>query len=624
MTEPNKIKVVIYGAKSSPDKEGSLDRQVRRCEKRITEQGGREIVGWFSDENKSAWSGNRGEGLAEAWALAEQLAKQAQVDVLRLGAQHSDREIRIPELWLYHTSRIARGRGMKQTDARHLDDYMGDAVAAGFKLRSVTNDKAFSSRSAAAAQGDIDLGEGDSRSEFTRDGLADRVELHKLPPGGRLAYGYKLITKAVHQAEMMIKLGRPLLDEEQQQVRGRIEIEPAAAAIVQRIFGEYIGLRSPREIARDLQREGVPSPGKSTIPGRTAEWREGRISDILRHRFYLGEVEHLGKVYPGSHEAIISPELFAAAQARRLDRCDPGGHPTIDVFLLKALLWCGECERRMTPHSGHGNYQHSAHDRDQTGCTRRIKRQDVDPHVIDYFQVVGFDREAALEAMKSAASHDLASARKRLAHAERARLELIADRATNKANAKAGRLAPESWEEFRADFDAAAAALDAQIALFRSQVDLADDAAAVHVVEEEVVARIAAIRKAAAEGIGYGQDVEAVRRAIRRLFAKFVLFDQDSPKAPSTFAADLWMVESRRFLEAVVQPSMMVGFPGYANDRLVGQILLVSGDDFDRIGFTRRRTPIVQRTGVEFSPAESDNVVRTAEEDLAQPPSSRL
>jgi hypothetical protein len=50
--------------------------------------------------------------------------------------------------------------------------------------------------------------------------------------------------------------------------RGRREIDPEAARIIRRIFEEYVAGRSPRAIAADLNREGVPSP--RVAPGTRA------------------------------------------------------------------------------------------------------------------------------------------------------------------------------------------------------------------------------------------------------------------------------------------------------------------------------------------------------------------
>ncbi|MGO8905300.1 MAG: recombinase family protein [Solirubrobacteraceae bacterium] len=62
-------KVIIYAAKSTADKHGSIKRQRRNC-RELTEQNGWEIVHDYWDENFSAYSGNRGPYLQRALACA--------------------------------------------------------------------------------------------------------------------------------------------------------------------------------------------------------------------------------------------------------------------------------------------------------------------------------------------------------------------------------------------------------------------------------------------------------------------------------------------------------------------------------------------------------------------------
>ena len=60
MTTP----AVIYAAKSTEDKHGSIGTQLEDC-RALAERNGFEVVGEFTDEAFSAYSGNRGPGLRE-------------------------------------------------------------------------------------------------------------------------------------------------------------------------------------------------------------------------------------------------------------------------------------------------------------------------------------------------------------------------------------------------------------------------------------------------------------------------------------------------------------------------------------------------------------------------------
>ena len=46
----------------------------------------------------------------------------------------------------------------------------------------------------------------------------------------------------------------------------------------------------------------------------------GPISHILRNRHYLGELNHKGQSWPGEHEAIVDPQIFARVQEKLVEQ----------------------------------------------------------------------------------------------------------------------------------------------------------------------------------------------------------------------------------------------------------------------------------------------------------------
>jgi site-specific DNA recombinase len=97
-------------------------------------------------------------------------------------------------------------------------------------------------------------------ADKTRRGLRGRIEAGK--PGGGNSYGYDVVKQ---------------FDDDGEPVRGDRRINPQQAAIVTRIFKDYARGISPRAIAKQLNREGVPGPrgkawGPSTIHGK---WQRG-------------------------------------------------------------------------------------------------------------------------------------------------------------------------------------------------------------------------------------------------------------------------------------------------------------------------------------------------------------
>ncbi len=162
--------------------------------------------------------------------------------------------------------------------------------------------------------------------------------------GGKPVYGYKM-----HPTE-----------------KNKIVVDEGAAPIVRRIFGMALEGVSCRQIAAQLNAEGVPTPAVYAglpvpNPGPyTGLWSSERISDMLQNETYIGnmvqgrsrKVNYKSKkcikqarqdwvVVEGTHEPIIDREAFDKVQrlltARRHTRSR-----TYD-FLLKGLIFCHEC-----------------------------------------------------------------------------------------------------------------------------------------------------------------------------------------------------------------------------------------------------------------------------------------
>jgi site-specific DNA recombinase len=179
-------------------------------------------------------------------------------------------------------------------------------------------------------------------AQKTRRGMAGRAQNGLIASG--LSYGYKTVP------------GQP----------GRRVIDEAQAAIVRRIFREYIDGASTLDIARRLNAEGISAP-------RGAFWRPATLksscalpSGILQNEIYIGRfiwgrarnsrnpdtgrlVQRNGseaaKVVTEIPElAILSMEEWTAAQAAMTARrAAPFASQRKASFLLSGLLKCGCC-----------------------------------------------------------------------------------------------------------------------------------------------------------------------------------------------------------------------------------------------------------------------------------------
>ena len=78
-------------------------------------------------------------------------------------------------------------------------------------------------------------------------------------------------------------------------------------------------------------------------------FRTGALSHLLGNRMYLGEINHHNKSYPGDHEAIIAPAVFAAVQAVSAPRKNRAHSNTVRSSALLGGLIFDDKGNRMTP-----------------------------------------------------------------------------------------------------------------------------------------------------------------------------------------------------------------------------------------------------------------------------------
>ncbi len=105
----------------------------------------------------------------------------------------------------------------------------------------------------------------------THRGLRGRVEKGKA--GGGLCYGYEVVKRT---------------DSEGEPVRGERKINEAEAAIVRRIFREFAVGKSPRAIATDLNRDGIPGPFGHTWGDTTIRGHACRGNGVVNNELYAG------------------------------------------------------------------------------------------------------------------------------------------------------------------------------------------------------------------------------------------------------------------------------------------------------------------------------------------------
>lgn len=132
-------------------------------------------------------------------------------------------------------------------------------------------------------------------------------------------------------------------------------IDDNTAPIVIRIFNHYADGKGIKEIADDLNSQGLHTTtgGKFNING---------LRHILKNRAYIGEYAYADIVIPNGMPAIISEELFERVQKRfELNRHKPKPVAAIKDatteelaprFWLTGKLFCGHCKESMHGISG--------------------------------------------------------------------------------------------------------------------------------------------------------------------------------------------------------------------------------------------------------------------------------
>lgn len=155
------------------------------------------------------------------------------------------------------------------------------------------------------------------------------------------------------------------------------------------MYRRYVDGTSFAELARGLNARHI-----KTVAARGA-WTAHGLARIMDHGFAAGYIAHGGKLLPGTHQAIITAELWETFRARRDDaRYQPRHVP--DDFLALGLVWCG-CGTRMTAvHYGKRpgpRYQCrlAAHPREVPG--KSIQRDRLDSLIVSWVEALVSDVE---------------------------------------------------------------------------------------------------------------------------------------------------------------------------------------------------------------------------------------
>ena len=135
-------------------------------------------------------------------------------------------------------------------------------------------------------------------------------------------------------------------------VNKKLLVNETEAQLVRDIFRRFVSVGSTTRLAQQLNAEGKTTKAWTTKDGKVrigTPWHKGHIYKLLNNRLYLGQIEHKGNVYPGEHEAIITPDAWEAAHALLRQNCRIRANQTRSTSpaLLRGLIRCGHCDAAM-------------------------------------------------------------------------------------------------------------------------------------------------------------------------------------------------------------------------------------------------------------------------------------
>jgi DNA invertase Pin-like site-specific DNA recombinase len=233
-----------------------------------------------------------------------------------------------------------------------------------------------------AVYGGMSNGERNRIKIRVRSAMAAQAQNEGRFLGGRPPYGYRLADAGPHPNPGKASDGKRL---------HRLEVDPDAGPVVQRIFTEYLAGKGYHAIATELTRDGIPSPSAHD-PARNRHrdvrsWSKIAVRSILMNPRYTGrqvwnrqrrdevlvDVEDVAAGYESrlrwneqsewvwseqvTHEAIVSPECFEKVRVQMTAASRPHSskrHHTARTYVLSGLVHCAICGHRMQGNANHG------------------------------------------------------------------------------------------------------------------------------------------------------------------------------------------------------------------------------------------------------------------------------
>src|SRR5215207_4665009 len=406
---------VIYAAKSTEDRRGSIPTQIEDGH-RLAEREGWKVIGVFKDEGFSSYTGNRGEELAKAERVA--VAAAAENGRCFIVSQHSDR--------------VARGAGDAPDAADHLVEVIARWNRKRVTLATEQDDEFRDPRTNlrnAALQGQRNLDDSRRKSAATADGKKRTAERGEWT-GGIVPDGYVKLPRGEDEPR-------------------RLALDPDREGTLRAVLA--LGLRglTSGEAAREANRRGLLS--RKVVKGgfEFAPWTAWRVRQLWQLPHIAGIATYKGEVVgEGEWPRIIDPADWHRLQRITTERAALSaaktrpGQRRSHHHLLAGLGECGHCGDAMhaltTTARKDGTRPrryHCSGAREGTGCTAPMVRADqVERPFLSQLEALAVDLEGWVAQRASALETDRGAVGKSLEAAEREVAALVVEETQVKAD----------------------------------------------------------------------------------------------------------------------------------------------------------------------------------------------
>lgn len=185
-----------------------------------------------------------------------------------------------------------------------------------------------------------------------------------------------------------------------------IIIDPERGPIIKEMYYRtvYLGY-SGRKIKKWLDSINFTSKSGNLVP-------LSHVLKIIKNPFYYGEFEYpidSGKWYKGSHEPLITKEIFDMVQSRRLGpRKSQYG---AKFFAYKGILKCGNCAHNITAEEKfrklldgefrHHIYYHCARSLDN-GCGGYICEEELEEKLLEFIENIDLSKTVISQGLRIA------------------------------------------------------------------------------------------------------------------------------------------------------------------------------------------------------------------------------